>query len=241
MLKPLNSKKNLHNDLLQSQERAVYVMLNLFQHLIKSMGHETLKQVRGDREKIFARFAIFLIIVLAFTVTPSFADYKIILKNGREFVVDDYKDLNGKIKFYREGGEIELDKDIIKDIKKVKAVKRTEESSPADTTTDTTPEKLPTEKSAQPQKQEIDSKLKELGKKKAQFMAEKEKLMSEGKKLEEDIKKEGKVVSIREKREFDRRRSELETKIKKFDEEFSKLEQEEEMLLKERGTQQKKQ
>ena len=61
-----------------------------------------------------------MIIVLTFTVTPLFADYKIILKNGREFVVDDYKDMGSKIKFYREGGEIELDKSLIKDIKKLK-------------------------------------------------------------------------------------------------------------------------
>jgi len=30
-------------------------MLNLFQHLIKSIGYETLKQVQGDRKKTFAR------------------------------------------------------------------------------------------------------------------------------------------------------------------------------------------
>ena len=59
--------------------------------------------------------------------------------------MDDYKDKWGKIKFYREGGEIELDKDIIKDIKKTKAIKRTEESSPAETTKDT-PEKPSAEK-----------------------------------------------------------------------------------------------
>ncbi|MDP3259078.1 MAG: hypothetical protein Q8M34_00635 [Thermodesulfovibrionales bacterium] len=186
--------------------------------------------------------SIFLILffMLIIISTSAFADYKIILKNGREFVVDEYKDMGGKIKFYREGGEIELDKDIIKDIKKTKAVRQTEESSPVETTEDT-PEKPAAEKSAQPQKQETDSKLKELAKKKEQFKAEGEKLATDKKKLEEDIKKEGKVVSIREKREFDRRRSELETKIKKFNEEMSSLDQEQENLLKERGTQQKKQ
>ena len=231
MLKPLNSKKNLHNDLLQSQERAVYVMLNLFQHLIKSMGHETLKQVRGDREKIFARFAIFLIIVLAFTVTPSFADYKIILKNGREFVVEDYKDMGSKIKFYREGGEIELDKTLIKDIKKTKTVKQVEEISSPETTKDN-PEKPTAEKVIQPQKQETDSKLKEIAGKKAQLRAEGEKLSEERKKLDEEIKKKGRVLAIREKREIEKQISELETKIKKFNEEMSSLDQEQEGLLK---------
>jgi uncharacterized protein (DUF3084 family) len=178
----------------------------------------------------------FMLIVIS---APAFADYKIILKNGREFVVDEYKDMGGKIKFYREGGEIELDKDIIKDIKKTKTVKQTEESSPAETTKDT-PEKPAAEKNAQPQKQEIDGKLKELYKKKEVMKTEGEKLKAEGKKLEEDIKKEGKTLSIRKKRELEHQRSELEPKIKKHNEEFSKLEQEEEQLLKERGVPQKK-
>ncbi|MDP3048731.1 MAG: hypothetical protein Q8N12_04790 [Thermodesulfovibrionales bacterium] len=188
-------------------------------------------------KKIISLILFFALVIIS---APSVADYKIILKNGREFVVDDYKDMGGKIKFYREGGEIELDKSIIKDIKKTKAVKQTEESSPVETTKDT-PEKPPAEKSAQPQAQEIDNKLKEIAKKKEQMRAEGEKLTEERKKLEEDIKKKGRVLAIREKRELEKQISELETKIKKFNEEFSKLEDEEARLLKERGTQQKKQ
>ena len=214
-------------------------MLNLFQHLIKSMRHETPKQVQGDREKIFARLAIFLIIVLTFTVTPSFADYKIILKNGREFVVDDYKDMGSKIKFYREGGEIELDKSLIKDIKKTKAIKRTEESTDSETTKEA-PEKPSAEKNSQPQKQEIVGRLKEIAKKKQEMKAEGEKLSEERKTLDEDIKKKGRTLSIREKRELEQKIPELNKKIKKFDEEFNKLEQEEEQVLKERGVPQKK-
>ncbi|MDP2278682.1 MAG: hypothetical protein Q8K51_10710 [Nitrospirota bacterium] len=184
------------------------------------------------------RSQVFLFVVALATLfsvvlfsTSAFADYKIILKNGREFVVDDYKDMDGKIKFYREGGEIELDKDIIKDIKKTKALKRTEESSAPETTKDAA-EKPSAEKSAQPQKQEIDSKLKEIAGKKAQLRAEGEKLIAERKKLEEDIKKKGRVLAIREKREIEKQISELETKIKKFNEEISSLDQEQEGLLK---------
>lgn len=183
---------------------------------------------------------LILFLTLLIISVPSYADYKIILKNGREFVVDDYKELNGKIKFYRKGGEIELDKSSIKDIKKTKAVTRAEESSPVETTKDT-PEKLAPEKSAQPQKQETDSKLKELARKKEEMKAEGEKLSEERKKLAEEIKKKGRVLSIREKRELEQKIPELNKKVKKFDEEFNKLEQEEGTLLKERGTQQKKQ
>ncbi len=175
---------------------------------------------------------LLLLFVFILISVPASADYKIILKNGREFVVDDYKDLNGKIKFYREGGEIELDKDIIKDIKKTKAVKRTEESSPAETTKDTS-EKPAAEKSAQPQKQEIDSKLKEIAGKKEDMRAEKEKLDEEKKKIEDEIKAKGRVTSAREKREFRRRISETEEKINKFNEELSSLDREQERLLKE--------
>ncbi|MBA3071366.1 MAG: adenylyl-sulfate kinase [Nitrospirae bacterium] len=147
----------------------------------------------------------------------ALADYKIILKNGREFVVDDYKELNGKIKFYREGGEIELDKDIIKDIKKTKALRPVEERYAPETTNDT-PEKPPAEKSTQPQEQEIDSKLKEIARKKAQLRTEGEKLIADKKKLEEDIKKKGRVLAIREKRELEKKAAEIEEKINKVNE-----------------------
>ena len=174
---------------------------------------------------------LILFFTLLIITTPSYADYKIILKNGREFVVDDYKDMGSKIKFYREGGEIELDKTIIKDIKKTKALKRAEESSAPETTKDT-PEKPTAEKSTQPQKQEIDSKLKEVAGKKAQLRAEGEKLIAERKKLEEEIKKKGQVLYIREERDYKRLISELDEKIKKFNEEISSLDQEQERLLK---------
>jgi uncharacterized protein (DUF3084 family) len=183
-------------------------------------------------KKIICLTLFFTLVIIS---VPSYADYKIILKNGREFIVEDYKEIGGKIKFYREGGEIELDKSIIKGIKKTKAVKRTEESLPAETTTDTTPEKPAAEKSAQPQKQEIDSKLKEVAGKKAQLRAEGEKLMDDKKKLEADIKKEGKVLHIREEREYKRRLTELEEKIKKFNEEIKSADKEEELLLKKAG------
>ena len=182
-------------------------------------------------KKIIPLILFFMLVIIS---VPSYADYKIILKNGREFVVDDYKDMGSKIKFYREGGEIELDKSNIKDIKKTKAIKRTEESSAPETTKDT-PEKPTAEKNAQPQKQGIDSKLKEVAGKKAQLRAEGEKLIADKKKLEEDIKKKGQVLYIREEREYKRRISELDEKINKFNEEISKLDTEEATLLKEAG------
>jgi uncharacterized protein (DUF3084 family) len=139
--------------------------------------------------------------------------------------------MGSKIKFYRESGEIELDKSIIKDIKKTKAPRQVEESSAPETTKDN-PEKPTAEKSAQPQGQETDGKLKELAKKKEQFTAEGEKLAADKKKLEEDMKKGGRMIYPREEREFKQRLSELEEKIKKVNEEIRSIDREAELLLK---------
>ncbi|HBG92394.1 MAG: hypothetical protein A2X54_07155 [Nitrospirae bacterium GWF2_44_13] len=185
-----------------------------------------------SHNKILVSVSLFFVFILISGL--ALADYKIILKNGREFVVDEYKDMGSKIKFYREGGEIELDKAIIKDIKKTKAVKRTEDGAPSEITKDAD-EKPSAEKSTQPQKQEIDSKLKDVAGKKAQLRAEGEKLIADKKKLEEDIRKKGRVLAIREKREIEKQISELEGKIKKVNEEISSADKEEALLLKEAG------
>lgn len=186
-------------------------------------------------------FILFIIVVFC---ASAFADYKIILKNGSEFIVDDYKDVDGRIKFSIMGGEIEIDKSNIEDIKKVKAVKSIEETAPAETMKgDSSGKPVTAEKGTvtQAEGQEIVNRLKEIAKKKEDMRAEGEKLSEERKKLEEDIKKEGRVTSIRGKRELERRTLELEEKIKKFNEELNSIEQEQERLLKEAGVQQKQQ
>ena len=61
-----------------------------------------------SHNKILVSVSLFFVFILISGL--ALADYKIILKNGREFVVDEYKDMGSKIKFYREGGEIEIDK-----------------------------------------------------------------------------------------------------------------------------------
>jgi hypothetical protein len=39
--------------LLKKSQNGQFVMLNLFQHLVKSISYETLKQVQGDRNRLF--------------------------------------------------------------------------------------------------------------------------------------------------------------------------------------------
>jgi len=190
---------------------------------------------------------IFLILLFALIISASaFADYKIILKNGREFVVEEYKESGDKIKFFRGGGEIELDKASIKDIKKVKAPKTTEGTDASgivryDQTEKQTPEgKENAAKAKGVKSAAAEGRLKEIATKKEQMKTEGEKLSAEKKKLEEDIKKEGRVLNIRKEREYKQRISEIEGKIKKYNQEISQLNTEEATLLLEIGGQQKK-
>ena len=44
-------------------------------------------------KKIIPLILFFTLLIIA---APLYADYKIILKNGREFIVDDYKDLGAR-------------------------------------------------------------------------------------------------------------------------------------------------
>jgi hypothetical protein len=43
--------------LLKEFQKGQFVMLNLFQHLVKSTINETLKQVQGDRNRLFQQHA----------------------------------------------------------------------------------------------------------------------------------------------------------------------------------------
>jgi len=43
--------------LLKEFQKGQFVMLNLFQHLVKSTVNETLKQVQGDRNRLFQQHA----------------------------------------------------------------------------------------------------------------------------------------------------------------------------------------
>jgi hypothetical protein len=183
------------------------------------------------RLTIITFFALFL-----FCTTVS-ADYKIILKNGRDFVVENYKEVDGKIKFYRANGEIEIDKESIAEIKEIKAVRRAEETTSTTTGTPSETSQKPSAeaekgKDTEAQKLEAEKRLREIAKKKQEMKVEGEKLIEEKKKIEEDIKKEGNVLYIRKEREYKQKIQEIEDKIKKFNEEVGKIDEEQEKLMK---------
>ena len=55
--------------------------------------------------------------VIVFSILPAFADYTILLKNGRKFITQSFREEGGMIKFYGYGGEISLRKDQIQAIR----------------------------------------------------------------------------------------------------------------------------
>ncbi|KAF0145769.1 MAG: rsgI [Nitrospirae bacterium] len=188
---------------------------------------------------------IYLILFLSLMLIamPAFAGYKIILKNGRGFNVNNYTEADGKIRFYLDGaGLIELDKSSIESIKQTKSGRSTYESAPEDAVKKDSTVGSDSQQEAQPtaekgevvkiKKQDAEIRLREIAKKKEELKKEAEKLSEEKKKIEEDIRKEGRISSIREKREYERKISELSEKINKFNEEMTRLDQEQGMLLK---------
>jgi len=183
------------------------------------------------------RTSIIFILCLIFVLlaSPVFAEFKIILKNGGEFIVDYYKELDGKIKFMKVGGEIEIDKANIEDIIETKVKTRsytpdTEKQEEVITEKPITDEK---EKISPAQREAAENRLKDIAKRKDELKAVAEKLNEEKKRIEDEFSKKGRVISIREERELKQRTSEIEEKINKFNEEINRLDLEQERLLKE--------
>jgi len=183
-------------------------------------------------------FSLFMLIAM-----PAFAGYKIILKNGKDFTVNNYTEADGKIRFYVAGGLIEIDRSYIESIKEIKVRRGTDESAPEDAVKKDSAVGSDSQREAQPaaekgevvktKRQEVIDRLKETGKKKEEMGLEDKKIAEDRKKLEEDIKKEGMVTSIREKREFEKRAAEITERIRKFNEELNRVDEEEARLVKE--------
>ncbi len=183
------------------------------------------------------RVSIIFILCLIFVLlaSPVFSEFRVILKNGSEFIVDDYKELDGKIKFTKMGGEIEIDKANIEDIIEIKAkaggyAPDAEKQEEATTDKPITDEK---EKISPAQREAAENRLKDIAKRKDELKAVAEKLNEEKKRIEDEFSKKGRVISIREERELKQRTSEIEEKINKFNEELTRLDLEQERLLKE--------
>lgn len=188
--------------------------------------------------------AVFFILFLAvlLTGTAVFAEYKIILKNGREFIVDDYKDAEGKIRFYKMGGEIEIDKVNIESIKEIKGFRKSEDvDSPETVKKDSPAEKVQTEKpgEAGTKNQATLDRLKDIAKKKEVLIPERDKLSEEKMKLDDDLSKASMFMSTDKAKDLEKKAADIRGKISKFNEEIKKLNDEESRLVKEAEGKQK--
>jgi hypothetical protein len=71
---------------------------------------------------------LFTAATVVLSIVPAFADYTILLKNGRQVTVQNFREEGGMIKFYGYGGEISIAKNQIQAIRPASEVKRTEEA-----------------------------------------------------------------------------------------------------------------
>jgi hypothetical protein len=62
------------------------------------------------------------------SIWPAFADYTILLKNGRQVTVQNFREEGSMIKFYGYGGEISIAKNQILAIRPVSEVTRPEKA-----------------------------------------------------------------------------------------------------------------
>ncbi len=67
---------------------------------------------------------IVAIICLLVGQSPAEAQYVIVLKNGREITVQNYREEGGMVKFFGLGGEISISKDQIQTIRRADEVNR---------------------------------------------------------------------------------------------------------------------
>jgi hypothetical protein len=71
---------------------------------------------------------LFTAAAMVLSIVSAFADYTILLKNGRQVTVQNFREEGGMIKFYGYGGEISIAKNQIQAIRPASEVKRPEEA-----------------------------------------------------------------------------------------------------------------
>ncbi len=161
--------------------------------------------------------------VLVLSNNISLAGYLIELKNGRTIAVYDYKDTGEQIIFFSNGGEIVINKNMIKNIREAKfkvtesLIYEQENKEPATGADKSKPElqDLLTEEldNLYEQKESLAKEGQDLAKKRAELL--------------NDIKQEGRRVLPVKKKEFKRRMDEMEEEIKNFNEKADALKEQE--------------
>ena len=168
------------------------------------------------------------LLVLVLSNNVSSAGYLIELKNGRAIAVYDYKDTGEQIIFFSNGGEIVINKNMIKDIREAKfkfaesLIYEQENKEPA-TDTDKSKPVLPN----------LTDELDNLYEQKESLAKEGQELAKKREALLNDIKQEGRRVLPTRKKEFKRRLDALEEKIQRFNEKVANIEKREETVTSE--------
>ncbi len=161
--------------------------------------------------------------VLVLSNNVSLAGYLIELKNGRAIAVYDYKDTGEQIIFFSNGGEIVINKNMIKDIREAKfkvtesLIYEQENKEPA-----TGKDK------SKPRLQDLlTEELDNLYEQKESLAKEWQELAKKQEELQNDIKQEGRYLLPSKRKEFKRRLDEMEEKIKNFNEKADVLKERE--------------
>ncbi len=172
-----------------------------------------------------------LVTVVLFIPFHAHGAYRIILKNDSSILVEDYMMVDGKIRFYRSGGFMEIDASDVKEIKETsEKVREKNEVGTAGV--------VEQETGGTPEHQDVmnrEERLEEIRLKKESLRMEAEDLQKEIEKLKQEIRKEGRILAIRKKRELEKKKDDIEKRIQAINEEIERLDKEEESLFKEGG------
>lgn len=189
----------------------------------------TRKEEKMKKTTNFLLIFTLSLFVLVLSNNVSLAGYLIELKNGKAIAVYDYKDTGEQIVFFSNGGEIVINKSMIKNIREAKfkvtesliyEQENNEHAAGADKNK-TGLHDLLTE--------ELDN----LYEQKESLAKEWEELAKKREELQNDIKQEGRRVLPTKKREFKRRLDALEEKIQRFNEKVANIEERKETVTSE--------
>ncbi len=184
---------------------------------------------REEKMKKTTNFLLIFILslfVLVLSNNISLAGYLIELKNGRAIAVYDYKDTGEQIIFFSNGGEIIINKTMIKDIREAKfkfaeSLMYEQENKEPVTGAD---------KSKPGLQDLLTEELDNLYEQKESLAKEREELAKKQDELQNDIKQEGRYVLPTKRKEFKRRLDALEEKIQRFNEKVANIEKREETV-----------
>jgi tetrahydromethanopterin S-methyltransferase subunit G len=189
---------------------------------------------------------IIFTLVVVFPLSAA-SEVKVTLKNGREVIADSCRDSNGRLVCEKMGGNFELDKKDILDVKGITIEhpgsyhipvegtgKETESGGkgPVKPEAETKgPDKKPEGALVKGLNPEDEKRLDQINRKKIEYQAERQRLLNERQQLNEDIKNSGVIGSKEKYEEMQKRIKDLDEKVNKFNDAVKKLNEEGKKIL----------